>query len=71
MKGSAITGPVGKEAAELWPVSVSESGPLSAASANHAAAYCQQLRCRDVRGLLGKEYEQRDKQHVGVWTRVP
>lgn len=23
MKGSAITGPVGKEAAELWPVSVS------------------------------------------------
>jgi ribosomal protein L14 len=22
MKGSAITGPVGKEAAELWPVSV-------------------------------------------------
>ena len=23
MKGSAITGPVGKEAAELWPVSLS------------------------------------------------
>ena len=23
MKGSAITGPVGKEAAELWPVSIS------------------------------------------------
>lgn len=23
MKGSAITGPVGKEAAELWPVSCS------------------------------------------------
>jgi large subunit ribosomal protein L23e len=22
MKGSAITGPVGKEAAELWPVSL-------------------------------------------------
>lgn len=22
MKGSAITGPVGKEAAELWPVSI-------------------------------------------------
>ena len=25
MKGSAITGPVGKEAAELWPVSLSSS----------------------------------------------
>jgi len=25
MKGSAITGPVGKEAAELWPVSCSAS----------------------------------------------
>lgn len=28
MKGSAITGPVGKEAAELWPVSVASSPPL-------------------------------------------
>ena len=26
MKGSAITGPVGKEAAELWPVSSSAQG---------------------------------------------
>ncbi len=34
-------------------------------------AYCQQLRCRDVKGLSRKEYEQRDKQHVGMWTRVP
>lgn len=25
MKGSAITGPVGKEAAELWPVSCSHT----------------------------------------------
>jgi hypothetical protein len=25
MKGSAITGPVGKEAAELWPVSYSST----------------------------------------------
>ena len=25
MKGSAITGPVGKEAAELWPVRITES----------------------------------------------
>lgn len=29
MKGSAITGPVGKEAAELWPVSISHSIPPS------------------------------------------
>jgi len=28
MKGSAITGPVGKEAAELWPVSCADAGLL-------------------------------------------
>lgn len=28
MKGSAITGPVGKEAAELWPVSSSNTNDL-------------------------------------------
>lgn len=28
MKGSAITGPVGKEAAELWPVSYNILHPL-------------------------------------------
>ena len=27
MKGSAITGPVGKEAAELWPVSSARPRP--------------------------------------------
>jgi len=33
MKGSAITGPVGKEAAELWPVST-PTIPLGSGSAN-------------------------------------
>jgi hypothetical protein len=28
MKGSAITGPVGKEAAELWPVRYARSLPF-------------------------------------------
>lgn len=32
MKGSAITGPVGKEAAELWPVSHPDSSSLVYAS---------------------------------------
>jgi hypothetical protein len=34
MKGSAITGPVGKEAAELWPVClphIHTSSPISSA----------------------------------------
>lgn len=29
MKGSAITGPVGKEAAELWPVRCAWTSPKS------------------------------------------
>lgn len=33
MKGSAITGPVGKEAAELWPVSI-DSGAQTRSHAN-------------------------------------
>ena len=48
MKGSAITGPVGKEAAELWPVSGSIDLILQAV-ANDKIAYCQQLWCRDVK----------------------
>lgn len=55
MKGSAITGPVGKEAAELWPVSATyninpteEPFVLTFLS----PAYCQQLRCRHVRGCF-------------------
>lgn len=54
MKGSAITGPVGKEAAELWPVSSSPRASRSLAAPNHVAAYCQQLRCRDVRVVSGR-----------------
>ena len=56
MKGSAITGPVGKEAAELWPVShdgfhivlLNLIQVLTAYS-----AYCQQLRRGDVRARNG------------------
>jgi hypothetical protein len=52
MKGSAITGPVGKEAAELWPVSHSSVIAMTRKVLTHFAAYCQQLRCRDVKGFL-------------------
>ena len=49
MKGSAITGPVGKEAAELWPVSHNPNTPHPAQKSDTLIAYCQQLRCRYVR----------------------
>jgi large subunit ribosomal protein L23e len=52
MKGSAITGPVGKEAAELWPVSICAFLRVALEhKANATAAYCIQLRCRDVSWL--------------------
>jgi hypothetical protein len=54
MKGSAITGPVGKEAAELWPVSATYNffSPTTKTTCPniYSLAYCQQLRCRHVRG---------------------
>lgn len=49
MKGSAITGPVGKEAAELWPVRYILLSSRN--EANLGTAYCKQLRCRHVNGL--------------------
>lgn len=48
MKGSAITGPVGKEAAELWPVFTALPIVLFNLANKHLA-YCKQLGCRDVR----------------------
>ena len=47
MKGSAITGPVGKEAAELWPVRRAETPACFIA--NNMLAYRVQLWCRDVK----------------------
>jgi hypothetical protein len=57
MKGSAITGPVGKEAAELWPVSTTPSTSiLVLRNANiSGTAYRLQLWCRDVSGCLLRE----------------
>ena len=50
MKGSAITGPVGKEAAELWPVRLSSHQNKPKTKANISLlAYCLQLRCRHVK----------------------
>lgn len=48
MKGSAITGPVGKEAAELWPVSISMSSNLIHKLTK--TAYRLKLWCCDVSG---------------------
>jgi len=57
MKGSAITGPVGKEAAELWPVStISPTFGRLLRNANiFGAAYRLQLWCCDVSGCLLRE----------------
>ncbi|KAL8369627.1 hypothetical protein RB595_000115 [Gaeumannomyces hyphopodioides] len=58
MKGSAITGPVGKEAAELWPVCcitpIAHITYLASDCTTNASstAYCQQLRCRHVNGFV-------------------
>jgi ribosomal protein L14 len=57
MKGSAITGPVGKEAAELWPVSTTPpKSTLVTWQANiSGTAYRLQLWCRHVSGCLLRE----------------
>lgn len=57
MKGSAITGPVGKEAAELWPVSktVAICMLVSRDTNIYLPAYRLQLRCCHVSGCLLRE----------------
>lgn len=63
MKGSAITGPVGKEAAELWPVSVpsfllSLKGFMCQETNDcFCLAYRLQLRCRHVKSSKIKPHE--------------
>ena len=50
MKGSAITGPVGKEAAELWPVRTpSQNVSMQEKQLTKYPAYCKQLGGSDVR----------------------
>lgn len=62
MKGSAITGPVGKEAAELWPVSAPALLHSAATKKlTRRLAYCLQLRCRDVKTRNGKRVHGRSK----------
>jgi hypothetical protein len=57
MKGSAITGPVGKEAAELWPVSATMVSCMSSLRGTNTfvTAYRLQLWCCDVSGCLLRE----------------
>jgi len=57
MKGSAITGPVGKEAAELWPVSATTLSWKSSLRGTNISltAYRLQLWCCDVSGCLLRE----------------
>lgn len=55
MKGSAITGPVAKEAAELWPVSYHSYLQSGAQMLTYYLAYCLQLRCCHVSGCLLRE----------------
>ncbi len=54
MKGSAITGPVGKEAAELWPVSGAVYLGCRRDVLTGVVAYCVQLWCGDVRASSGR-----------------
>lgn len=68
MKGSAITGPVGKEAAELWPVSGDTKMLMGCLGkkADFDIAYCLQLRCCDVRCFLGTNRDFMHKEGAGV-----
>ena len=62
MKGSAITGPVGKEAAELWPVCcpasfhlyppIGKKNSSSLTTDSCLLAYREQFRCGDVNQSL-------------------
>lgn len=59
MKGSAITGPVGKEAAELWPVSLHTLDSISHSlfsslppNALHNAHECLQQRIASNSGVV-------------------
>jgi len=64
MKGSAITGPVGKEAAELWPVcSTPSPSALYLLCLINFVAYRLQLRRRHV-----KEVQSTEKQSSGVFS---
>jgi len=56
MKGSAITGPVGKEAAELWPVRDTLSWTCKEHSRlTHTSAYRLQLRCCHVNSHINQK----------------
>lgn len=56
MKGSAITGPVGKEAAELWPVRDTPIWTRKEHSRlTHTAAYRLQLRCCHVNSHINQK----------------
>lgn len=77
MKGSAITGPVGKEAAELWPVSFYPLLKIfSLFLTCPSLAYCQQLRCRHVKRLLNERRDfffiyQRERNEKKTNDQVP
>ena len=56
MKGSAITGPVGKEAAELWPVrDIQPWTCKEQTKLTHTAAYRLQLRCCHVNSHINQK----------------
>jgi hypothetical protein len=65
MKGSAITGPVGKEAAELWPVS-----SLSTTPSYHALTIPSVLPATPVSSckvLACERKSRKDKRACGAW----
>ena len=82
MKGSAITGPVGKEAAELWPVSDSGfamlqhhvsrsmSSPLRLYTDVQSLAYRIQLWCCDVKGRFYGVLEWKSNKWKGLHSAI-
>ena len=52
MKGSAITGPVGKEAAELWPVRTPRCPPNHPTEANTPSSVLPATRVLSCKGCL-------------------
>lgn len=66
MKGSAITGPVGKEAAELWPVSL----PPLTTLLNHTLTITSVLPATLVSSckvLACERKSRKDKRACGAW----
>lgn len=67
MKGSAITGPVGKEAAELWPVSSSPSFRLTFTVLTPLPSVLPATPVSSCKVLACERESRKDKRACGAW----